>query len=97
MIRFLEREPAGFYRLVNSKALVEMTSGRTKHKDFCFAGQPAPSAGYFPGDVLPCICGAEGDVMDALRQIAPCAPAGGSPAPPEPAHGQCQRTNKSAA
>jgi len=41
-----------------------------KHEYFCFAGQPAPCKGYFPNDVLPCVCGAEGDAVAALSQVA---------------------------
>ncbi len=73
-----------------------MGSG-TKHKDFCFAGQPAPCAGYFPGDVLPCVCGAEGDVVDALSQVAASAPAGGSPAPSTAEHNPTDQADESAA
>jgi hypothetical protein len=40
-----------------------------KHKPFCFAGQAAPCTGYFPNDVLPCICGLEGDVITALTNV----------------------------
>jgi hypothetical protein len=40
------------------------------HEHYCFAGQPAPCKGYFPNDVLPCVCGAEGDVVTALSQVA---------------------------
>jgi hypothetical protein len=53
---------------------------RIEHKSFCFAGQPAPCTGYFPGDVLPCICGAEGDVTTALSQTALPAPVCEKPA-----------------
>jgi hypothetical protein len=59
----------------------ERVSSEHKHKDFCFAGQPALCKGYFPGDVLPCVCGAEGDVIAALSEAAVPAPAGGTPAP----------------
>ena len=53
-----------------------------KHKHFCFAGQPAPCEGYFLNDVLPCICGAYGDVVTALSRVA--VPARGStPVPAE--------------
>ena len=50
-----------------------------KHKDFCSAGQPAPCEGYFTGNVLPCVCGAEGNVIQALNELAPEAPVGGTP------------------
>lgn len=66
--------------------------GESKHAHFCFAGQPAPCKGYFPNDVLPCVCGVEGDVVSALSQVAVPAPLGGTPVPadlaskkPEPA------------
>ena len=39
------------------------------HKPFCFAGQPAPCPGYFENDVLPCVCGATQNVLDALKQV----------------------------
>jgi len=46
------------------------------HQKYCFAGQPAPCPGYFEGDVLPCICGATGDVITALSQVSiPLLPA----------------------
>ena len=38
--------------------------------------------GYFAGDVLPCICGAEGDVTTALSQVALPAPLCEKPAEP---------------
>lgn len=41
------------------------------HKSFCFAGQPAPVAGLFPDDALPCVCGAHGDLINALSLVAP--------------------------
>ena len=43
-----------------------------KHKPFCFAGQPAACKGYFPGDLLPCICGVEGSVTKELARL--CIP-----------------------
>jgi hypothetical protein len=55
--------------------------GESKHKHFCFAGQPAPCKGYFSNDVLPCVCGAEGDVVSALSQVAVPSPLGGAPVP----------------
>ena len=57
-----------------------MTS-EVKHKPFCFAGEPAPCKGYFPDDVLPCVCTPEAAVA-ALSQQALPAPAG-TPAPRE--------------
>jgi hypothetical protein len=53
----------------------------SKHEHFCFAGQPAPCEGYFLNDVLPCVCGAEGDVVTALSGVAVPAPLGGAPVP----------------
>jgi len=56
----------------------------SKHEHFCFAGQPAPCEGYFLDDLLPCVCGAEGDVLTALSRLA--VPAlGGTPVSAEPA------------
>ena len=57
------------------------------HKGFCFAGQATEVLGYFPEDVLPCVCGAAGDATAALSQLAlPAAvcetPAGRVPAAP---------------
>jgi len=46
-----------------------LAAGTRIHKNYCFAGQPAPCLGYFPGDVLPCVCGAEGDILQALEQV----------------------------
>jgi hypothetical protein len=57
----------------------------SKHEHFCFAGQPAPCEGYFLNDVLPCVCGAEGDVVTALSGVAVPAPLGGKPVPTKPA------------
>src|SRR5665811_1231243 len=51
-----------------------------KHKSFCSAGRAAPCEGYFPDDILPCVCGAEGNVVAALSELAPPAPVGGTPA-----------------
>jgi hypothetical protein len=45
-------------------------NGENKHEHFCFAGQPAPCRGYFPNDVLPCVCGARGSAVTALSQVA---------------------------
>jgi len=50
-----------------------------KHEHFCFAGQPAPCEGYFANDVLPCVCGLEGDVLEALSRVAVPCPVGGAP------------------
>ena len=51
-------------------------NGENKHEHFCFAGQPAPCRGYFPNDVLPCVCGARGSAVTALSQVAIPAPPG---------------------
>ncbi|MFN7992051.1 MAG: hypothetical protein U0Q18_00525 [Bryobacteraceae bacterium] len=51
----------------------------TRHKPFCSGGEPAPCKGYFAGDVLPCVCGAEGTATEALKEVAMPAPAGGTP------------------
>jgi hypothetical protein len=66
-----------------------------KHEQFCFAGQPALCKGYFRNDVLPCVCGIEGDAVTALSLVAVPAPMGGSPTPgarapakPEPVEDQ---------
>jgi hypothetical protein len=49
--------------------------GESTHAHFCFVGQPAPCAGYFINDVLPCVWGVEGDLITALSQVAvPSAP-----------------------
>lgn len=40
------------------------------HKAYCFAGYPAPCTGFFADDVLPCVCGASGNLVDALSQFA---------------------------
>jgi len=45
-------------------------AGPRAHRDYCFAGQPAACPGYFAGDVLPCVCGADGSVLQALSRIA---------------------------
>ena len=42
----------------------------TTHKQYCFAGQPASCTGYFANDKLPCICGADGDLLAALSEVA---------------------------
>ena len=42
----------------------------TVHKQYCFAGQPAPCPGYFANDVLPCLCGVNGNALSALSQVA---------------------------
>jgi hypothetical protein len=54
---------------------------KSKHEHFCFAGQLASCQGYFPNEVLPCVCGADGNVIRALSQVAVRAPPGGTPAP----------------
>jgi hypothetical protein len=55
----------------------------SKHEHFCFAGRPAPCNGYFPNDVLPCVCGTESDAVTALSQLAVPALIGGMPVPGE--------------
>jgi hypothetical protein len=65
-----------------------------KHADFCSAGQPAPVQGCFPNDVLPCVCGVEGDAVTALAQVAVPTPVGGTP-PPPPAESSARRGSKS--
>ena len=69
--------------------------GKSKHEHFCFAGQPASCQGYFPNDVLLCVCGAEGNAARALSQVAIPAPLGGTPtvanlapAPPQSVKGE---------
>ena len=42
------------------------SEGPEVHREYCFAGQPATCPGYFAGDVLPCVCGVEGTVLEAL-------------------------------
>jgi hypothetical protein len=57
-----------------------------KHAAHCFAGQPAECPGYFEEDVLPCVCGLSGTVLEALNAVAvPVAPIGDDdvPAPRE--------------
>ena len=48
---------------------------QVRHTPFCFAGEPAPCKGYFPDDVLPCVCTAE-DAIAALSELALPALAG---------------------
>jgi len=52
-----------------------------RHADFCAAGQPAPCPGYFSDDILPCVCGATGDVFAALELVALPMPLAGNPPP----------------
>jgi hypothetical protein len=40
------------------------------HKQYCFAGQPAPCTGYFKHDTLPCVCGATGNPLFAISLVA---------------------------
>jgi hypothetical protein len=54
-----------------------------EHKWFCSAGQEASCKGYFPDDVLPCVCGAGTNVVATLSELAPPAPVGGAPATTE--------------
>jgi hypothetical protein len=46
-----------------------MMAANERHKWYCFAAQTAPCLGYFPNDVLPCVCPIHGDVFQALRQL----------------------------
>jgi len=46
-------------------------NGKSKHGHFRFAGQTAPCQGYFTNELLPSVCGAEGDAVTALSQVAP--------------------------
>ena len=39
------------------------------HKPYCFAGQPAPCKGYFSNDVLPCVCGSNAMLLEALSKV----------------------------
>jgi len=39
------------------------------HKPFCFAGQYADCEGYFPDDIVPCVCGSEGAAITALANV----------------------------
>jgi hypothetical protein len=59
-------------------------SPKMTHKSFCFAGEPSPCIGYFADDVLPCVCGAEGDVITALSRVALPAPMSEKPVKPAP-------------
>jgi hypothetical protein len=58
---------------------------KSQHEHFCFAGQPAPCEGYFFNDVLPCVCGVEGDVIAALSRVAVPSSLGGRAIPAGPA------------
>ena len=40
------------------------------HKNYFFAGQPAPCPGYFANDVLPCVCGSKEKLLLSLSQVA---------------------------
>jgi len=44
--------------------------GPREHREYCFAGQPAPCQGYFAGDVLPCVCGVDATILQALSRVA---------------------------
>jgi hypothetical protein len=47
-----------------------------KHKPFCFALEPAACEGYFAASEPPCVCGAGGDIVSALSEVAmPVVPA----------------------
>lgn len=45
-----------------------MMTTKEGHKWYCFAKEPAPP-GYFPDDVLPCVCDAPGSVLPELDQL----------------------------
>jgi hypothetical protein len=48
-----------------------------KHAAHCFAGQRAACPGYFAEDVLPCLCGLSGTVLQALNAVGvPFVPVG---------------------
>jgi len=59
---------------VDASLLTDHSNGHkvyeVMHQWFCFAGQSAPCVGLFPDDVLPCVCGAVGDPISALSQVA---------------------------
>jgi len=66
----------------NAASAMTPAAGPRVHRAYCFAGQPAGCPGYFADDVLPCVCGVDGTVLEALSRIAvPAAP----PASDEPA------------
>ena len=71
--------------------------GESKHEHFCFAGQPAPCKGYFPNDVLPCVCGAAGNAVTALSQVAVPWPIAGTPAPANLASATLESVERKAA
>jgi hypothetical protein len=52
-----------------ASAMIAAAAPRT-HREYCFAGQTAACPGYFAGDVLPCVCGADGTLLQALSRIA---------------------------
>jgi hypothetical protein len=54
-------------------------NGENKHEHFCFAGQSALCRGYFPNDVLLRVCGAGGNAVTSLSQVAVPAPLVGTP------------------
>ena len=49
---------------------------KVEHKPFCFGGEPAPCEGYFPDDVLPCVCTIENVLVALSEQAFPCVPGG---------------------
>ena len=53
----------------------------SRHSHFCFAGQPAPCKGYFLNEMLPCVCGIEGDLITALSRLIVPTPPGVTPTP----------------
>jgi len=44
-------------------------TAKQEHKWYCFATQPAPCPGYFPEDVLPCVCDDPGGLRQVLGQL----------------------------
>lgn len=65
MAELLQLTKSSTEALINAPA-----AALREHREYCFAGSPAPCPGYFDGDALPCVCGAEETVLDALSQIA---------------------------
>jgi hypothetical protein len=69
------------FDLLSEAQKANTMKGENKHEPFCCAGQPAPCKGYFPNDVLPCVCGTQCDIVTALSRVAVAAPLGGTPVP----------------
>ena len=66
---------------------------RRRHGTFCFAGQASLCRGYFPKDMLPCVCGGEREVIAALTDVAVPTPAGGTP-PTKSTHNDRRRRQR---